>query len=104
LVLVKTNSPVNFLWISFVEGLHRHAATILALLCTKFNYDNNIQPGSLSIQDFKAAKIPHFIDPKISPEDQIGVMLVVPLLNSSISILVLPCLDLVLRCLEQKRK
>jgi hypothetical protein len=32
------------------------------------------------------------------------VMLIVPLLNSSISILVLRCLDLVLRCLEQKRK
>jgi hypothetical protein len=32
------------------------------------------------------------------------VMLVVLLLNSSISILVLRCLDLVLRCLEQKRK
>jgi hypothetical protein len=34
----------------------------------------------------------------------IRVMLVVPLLNSSISILVLRCLDLVLRCLEQIRK
>ncbi len=32
------------------------------------------------------------------------VMLVVPFLNSSISILVLRCLDLVLRCLEQKCK
>jgi hypothetical protein len=28
LVLVKTNSSINFLWISFVEGLHQHAATI----------------------------------------------------------------------------
>jgi hypothetical protein len=35
---------------------------------------------------------------------KIRVMLVVPLLNSSISILVLRCLNLVLRCLEQKRK
>ncbi len=40
--LVKINSPVNFLWVSFVEGLHRHAATILALLCTKFDYKNKI--------------------------------------------------------------
>ncbi len=75
LVLVKTNSPDNFLWISFVEGLHRHAATILALLHTKFDYDNKIQPGSLSIQDFKAAKIPHFVDPKISLEDQIKLIM-----------------------------
>jgi len=43
----------------------------LALLCTKFDYENKILPGSLSIQDFKDAKIPHFVDPKISPQDQI---------------------------------
>ena len=34
LMLVNTKSPADFLWVSFVEGLHRHAATILALLCT----------------------------------------------------------------------
>jgi hypothetical protein len=71
LVLVKTKSPVNFLWVSFVEGLHKHAAIILALLCTKFDYKYKIQPGSLTIQDFKATMIPHFVDPKISPEEQI---------------------------------
>jgi hypothetical protein len=48
---------------------------ILALLCTKFDYNNKIQPGSLSIQDFKAAKIPHFVDPKTSPEDQIKLIM-----------------------------
>jgi hypothetical protein len=69
--LVKTNSPVDYLWVSFIEGLHRHAATILALLCTKFDYKKKIQSGSLSIQDFKSAKIPHFVDPKISPGEQI---------------------------------
>ncbi len=73
--LVKTKSPVNFLWVSFVEGLHRHATAILALLCTKFDYENKIQPGSLSIQDFKATKIPHFVDPKISPEEQIKLIM-----------------------------
>ncbi len=75
LVLVKTKIPVNFLWVSFVEGLHWHATTILALLCTKFDYENKIQPGSFSIQDFKAAKIPHFVDPKISPEEQIKLVM-----------------------------
>jgi len=70
LQLVKMDSPADYLWVSFVEGLHRHAATILALLCTKFDYENKILPGSLSIQDFKDAKIPHFVDPKISPENQ----------------------------------
>jgi phosphotransferase system HPr-like phosphotransfer protein len=73
--LVETKSPVDFLWVSFVEGLHRHAATILALLCTKFDYENKIQPGSLSIQDFKAAKILHFVDLKISPEEQIKLIM-----------------------------
>ena len=73
-MLVKTKSTADFLWFSFVEGLHRHAATILALLCTKFDYNNKIQPGSLSIQDFKAAKIPHFVDSKISPEEQINLL------------------------------
>jgi len=70
LMLVKTDSTANYLWVSFIEGLHRHAATILALLCTKFDYENIILPGSLSIQDFKEAKIPHFVDPKISPQNQ----------------------------------
>ncbi len=66
LMLVKTDSTADYLWVSFVEGLHRHVATILALLCTKFDYENKILPGSLSIQDFKDAKIPHFVDTKIS--------------------------------------
>jgi hypothetical protein len=70
LMLVKTDSTADYLWVSFVEGLHRHAATILALQCTKFDYENKILPGSLSIQDFKDAKIPHFVDPKISPNEQ----------------------------------
>ena len=70
LMLVKTYSIADFLWVSFIEGLHRHAATILALLCTKFDYENKILPGSLSIEDFKDAKIPHFFDPKISPKEQ----------------------------------
>jgi hypothetical protein len=73
--LVKTISPVDFLWVSFVEGLHRHAAIILALLCTKFDYKNKYQPGSLSIQDFKATKIPHFDYPNIFQEDQIKLIM-----------------------------
>ncbi len=40
----------------------------------KFDYNNKIQPGSLSIHDFKAAKIPHFVNPNISLEDQIKLI------------------------------
>jgi len=65
------DNQADYLWISFVEGLHRRAATILALLCTQFDYENKNLPGSLSIQDFKDAKIPHFVHPKISPEYQL---------------------------------
>ncbi len=51
---VKTKSKKDNIWISFFEGLHRHAATIACLLCTKFNYENNIiKPGSLLLEDFK---------------------------------------------------
>ena len=40
LMLVKTDSLADYLWVSFVEGLHRHAATILALLCRNRNHDS----------------------------------------------------------------
>jgi hypothetical protein len=53
LLYVKTNCQVDYLWISFVEGLHWHATMITCLLCTAFNYSSTInQPGSLDIQDF----------------------------------------------------
>ncbi len=56
--LVKTKSKKDNIWISFFEGLHRHAATIACLLCTKFDYENNIiKPGSLLSEDFEKADI-----------------------------------------------
>ena len=57
LQLVKMDSPADYLWVSFIEGLHRHAATILALLCTKFDYENqkstrfSFYPGLQRCQD-----------------------------------------------------
>ncbi len=54
LLLVKTQSKKDNIWISFVEGLHRHAATIPCLLCMKFDYDNNIiNPGLLDLATSK---------------------------------------------------
>jgi hypothetical protein len=48
-------------WISFIEGLHRHTAIIACLLCKKFDYSNNIIiQGSLQLNDFEKAKIPHY--------------------------------------------
>jgi hypothetical protein len=59
--LVKTKSKIDNIWISFLEGIHRHAATIACLLCTKLDYENNIiKPGSLLLEDFEKADIPYF--------------------------------------------
>jgi hypothetical protein len=50
LLLVKTKSQGDNLWVSFVGGLHQHAAMIICLLRTKFDiFSNKIQPGSLDI-------------------------------------------------------
>ena len=65
LLLVKTKSDKDNVWISFIEGLHRHAAVISCLLCAKFDYLNNtLVPNSLQIDDFKTANIPHFKMPE----------------------------------------
>ena len=54
LLLVKTKSKKDNFWISFVEGLHIHAAIITCLLCAKFDYEHNIiKSGSLELEDFK---------------------------------------------------
>jgi len=61
LFLVKKTSTNDTVWISFVEGLHRHAAIILTLLCSKFDYDNNtLLSKSLDITNFDTADIPNF--------------------------------------------
>jgi hypothetical protein len=69
LLLVKTKCKVDYLWVSFVEGLHWHPAIITCLLCIKFDYSSNkIQPGSLDIQYFKYATVPHFNDLGVTPK------------------------------------
>jgi len=58
LMRVKMDSTADYLWVSFIEGLHRHAATILALLCTKFDYENKFyQVLFLS----RTSKMPRFL-------------------------------------------
>jgi hypothetical protein len=49
---------------------------ITCLLCTKFDYSSNkIQPGSLNIQDFKNATVPHFKDPGVTPKKQLKLII-----------------------------
>ncbi len=56
------------MWISFVEGLHRHAAIIMCLTCSRFDLDdNNIDHDSLKNEDFKLAGVPHYNNPQMSP-------------------------------------
>jgi hypothetical protein len=55
-------------WISFIEGLHRHAAIVMSLTCSRFNLeDNNIDHDSLKKNDFKLAGVPHYKNPQMSP-------------------------------------
>ncbi len=76
LLLVRTKSQVDNLWVSFNEGLHWHAAMITCLLCTKFDYSSNkIQPGFLDIQDFINARVPHFKDPGVTPKEQLKLFI-----------------------------
>jgi hypothetical protein len=73
LLLVKTKNKNDNVWISFIEGLHRHAAILASLLCMKFDYFNNkINPGSLQLDDFEKAQIWHCKDPGITPREQLG--------------------------------
>jgi hypothetical protein len=73
LYLVKTKSTMDTLWISFIEGLHRHAAMVMSLLCSSFDLENNfINPCSLSMKDFKRANIQHFQWNEHTPSQQLN--------------------------------
>jgi hypothetical protein len=84
LLLVKTKSKNDKVWISFIDGLHRHADIIASLLCMKFDYSNNIIIlGSLQLDDFETAIIPHYKNPGITPREQLGLivgMIMTPLM------------------------
>ena len=68
LYIVKTLSKNDNLWISFVEGLHRHAAIVMCLTCSSFDLEgNNIVHESLKKKDFKIAEVPHYKKPQLSP-------------------------------------
>jgi hypothetical protein len=41
LCFVKTLSAKDIVWISFWEGMHRHAAIIMTLLCANITYNTN---------------------------------------------------------------
>jgi hypothetical protein len=56
------------LWISFIEGLHRHAATVMCLTCSTFDLeDNKLMHNSLKNKQFKLGGVPHYKESDMSP-------------------------------------
>ncbi len=52
--LVKSSSMVDHVWFSFFEGMHRHAAIVACLVCSKFDHTTNeLKPGSLTLDNFR---------------------------------------------------
>ncbi len=69
----EDKSKNDNVWISVIEGLHRHAAIFASLLCMKFDYSNNkIIPGPLQLDNFERAQILHYKNPGVTPREQLG--------------------------------
>jgi hypothetical protein len=64
LFLVKSTSQVDHIWFSFFEGMHCQAAIVAGLVCSKFNHStNNLEPESLTVEDFRNGSIKSFKEP-----------------------------------------
>jgi hypothetical protein len=74
--IIKTLSNQDFVWISFIESLHRHVAIIMCLICSRFDLeDNNIDHDSLKKKDFKLGGVPHYKNPQMSPIQVLNAIL-----------------------------
>jgi hypothetical protein len=61
LFLVKSTNQVDHIWFSFFEGMHRHAAIVVGLVCSKLNHSTNeLEPESLTLEDFRNGSIKSF--------------------------------------------
>jgi hypothetical protein len=93
LKLVKQHSKEDHTWISLWEGMHRHVAITLSLLCADITYDstNCYIYRILTTKSMKRGDIKGFADPKVPPSMLIqdifnGKRSDAPLLKSDISI------------------
>ena len=77
LFLVKSRSKCDRVWFSFFEGMHRHAAIVAGLVCSKFNHSTNeLEPGSLKLDDFRnESVVKSFRDPGITVEKQLDMIM-----------------------------
>ncbi len=61
LMIVKTMSAFDNVWVSFTEGLHCHTAILFCLTCSDFDFiDNEIIPATLTMKHLKNAEISYF--------------------------------------------
>jgi len=74
LFFVKSESRRDEVWFSFFEGMHRHAAIVAGLLCSKFNHiTNELKLESLTLNDFSGeGVIKSYKDLGISVEDHLN--------------------------------
>jgi hypothetical protein len=71
--LVKSTSQVDHIWFSFFEGMHCHAAIVEGLVCSKFNHSTNkLEPGSLTLEDFRNGSIKSFKEPGTTVSDHLN--------------------------------
>ncbi len=76
LLIVKTMSKEDHVWISFIEGLHQHAAIVMCLMCSGYDLVGNyIEQGSLKKRDFKEAGVSHYKSPKVTPLEHLNAIL-----------------------------
>jgi hypothetical protein len=70
LKLVKQHSKEDHIWISFWEGMHRHVAITLSLLCADITYDSTNCSifNTLTTDSIKRGDIKGFADPKVPPK------------------------------------
>ncbi len=72
LLLVKSASEVDHILFSFFEGMHHHAAIVADLVCSKFNHlTNELEPGSLTLEDFRKGDIKSFKEPYTTVSDHL---------------------------------
>jgi hypothetical protein len=73
LLMAKTLKTKDNIWMSFYEGLHRHAALLMCLLCSKIDLmSNKVNYGSLTADYFKTkVSVKIFKEPDKSPLEQL---------------------------------
>ena len=73
LLLVKVQSKKDNVWISFYEGLHRHASLLITLLSAVFDTTTNILKfNTLSVDYFKQHQLPNFKSVNETPHDRLN--------------------------------